>query len=182
MSKLDASTSLPNSANNKRQADARFKRAEFDLKQKCLLNGVEYEGPSPTESTNETKVRRALIRRKIDRINEDVHQPAVPKRQRNRRFQRHENYIKRACEIEGGNVEYVPPSPLESPAQTKSRRGKLRGQISRLEKARGTQKEFRDTRIYDLIKRRDNSREDVTPLLLEKFDIHNVKRSDVCCV
>ncbi len=112
MSKLDASTSLPNSANNKRQADARFKRAEFDLKQKCLLNGVEYEGPSPTESTNETKVRRALIRRKIDRINEDVHQPAVPKRQRNRRFQRHENYIKRACEIEGGNVEYVPPSPL----------------------------------------------------------------------
>jgi len=113
MSKLDASTSLPNSANNKRQADARFKRAEFDLKQICLLNGVEYEGPSPTESTNETKVRRALIRRKIDRINN-------PKRQRNRTFQRHEHYIKRACEIEGDNVEYVPPSPLESSAQTKS--------------------------------------------------------------
>jgi len=33
----------------------------------------------------------------------------------------------------------VPPSPLESPAQTKSRRGKLQRQISRLEKARGGQ-------------------------------------------
>jgi hypothetical protein len=93
------------------------------LKQECDgVDGVEYQRALPTETANQTKLRRAAIRRKIDRVVNEDHQPVHPaiKRQRNGRYQRQESYIKMACEMGGrGSVDYVPPPRLESPSQTK---------------------------------------------------------------
>lgn len=152
-------------ATKRRQAHPAFRRAEDKLKQECDgVDGVEYQRALPTETANQTKVRRAAIRRKIDRVVNEDHQPVHPaiKRQRNGRYQRQESYIKMACEMGGrGSVDYVPPPPLESPSQTKARRSMLRRKIDRL-KATDIQGDFPQV-------------VDVTPLLLKECGIKNGK-------
>jgi hypothetical protein len=140
----------------KRQADSRFKRAEYELEKKCNSVGVEYIKYSPTESANTTKVRRASIRRKIDKItgggneeaptstNREAPTSTIANRQKKARFQWHENNLKRACEMEVGgmiprhgmlkHLKYVPPTPSEKAADTKLRRAKLKRQITKMRK------------------------------------------------
>lgn len=126
----------------KRQADSRFRRAESELKKECNSVGVEYIKYSPTESANETKVRRASIRREIDKINRGDEEAPTENRQKKARFQWHENNLKRACEMEVGgmiqrygtlkHLKYVPPPPSEKAADTKLRRAKLQRQITKM--------------------------------------------------
>lgn len=51
----------------KRQANPRFKRAEYDIKEECerVLGANDYEGPSTMETSDRTSWRRGKMRRKI---------------------------------------------------------------------------------------------------------------------
>ena len=55
-------------AAKKRQLHPRFRRAEYNLKKEChAIGDVEYEGPSPTETANQSQTRRRKIRCHIKR-------------------------------------------------------------------------------------------------------------------
>ena len=112
------------------------------MKQECAAaNGVEYQQPSETEEPNETKTRRRKMRHKLQNIakrkkEQKTEQAArCRRRQENKRFRRHERYLKQACEIIGAReskrVNYVGPADDETPAATKARRRMLRRKLAK---------------------------------------------------
>ena len=130
-------------AAKKRQAHPIFRRAEYSLREECLaINGVKYKGPSPTESANETAMRRAKIRREIKQrkgqfasaekekacIKYEALVNAAKKRQAHLRFRRAENSLREECLAIDG-VKYKGPSPTESANDTTVRRRKIRREI-----------------------------------------------------
>jgi hypothetical protein len=88
--------------------------------------------------------------------------PAV-KRQKNSRFQRHECYMKQACEVRaGGVVKHMIPSLLETAPQIKARRRMLLRHLSWLEELA--------RKVAEAEVPGDVPQLDVTPLLLQECE------------
>jgi hypothetical protein len=132
-------------AAKKRQVHPRFRRAEYNLRKEChSIGGVEYEGPSPTETANETKIRRRKIRRHMRRKVRQMEIKQLPQEQgaKMSRFHGQEhigpiqtgssplmslnNNLPRPC-----FEKYKGPSSTESANETKMRSEKIRLDIKR---------------------------------------------------